>query len=162
MTEQTTNTTPATTSRRSTAITPFEEMERLFENFFPRSLLRPVQWPDWAELAAPFEGRSPKVDVIERDDEVVVRAELPGVSKEDIDLSLSDDSLTIKATTRKEQESEEGDYHRREIVQGSFARTIALPAAVQGDKAKASFKDGVLELTLPKAAPAQRHTIKVE
>ncbi len=149
---------------RARALNPFEEMDRLFEGFFPRSWMQPLRrdWPEWAEASAPFEGRVPKVDVVERDDAVVVRAELPGVCKDDLDISLTEDSVTISATTKQESESEEGDYHRREISRGSFARTVALPAAVQGDEAKASFNDGVLELTLPKAAPARRHTIKVE
>ncbi len=147
--------------QRVRAMNPFEEMDRLFEGFFPRGWMQPLR-PEWAETAAPFEGRIPKVDVVERDDSIVVRAELPGVKKDDMDISLTEDSVTITATTRQESEEEKGDYHRREISQGSFARTVALPAAVQGDEAKASFKDGVLELTLPKAAPARRHTIKVE
>ncbi len=150
--------------QRVRAMSPFDEMDRLFEDFFPRGWMQPLrhEWPAWAEVAAPFAGRSPKVDVVERDDSVVVRAELPGVNKDDMDISLTEDSVTINATTRQESEKEEGDYHRREISQGSFSRTVALPAAVQSEEAKASFKDGVLELTLPKAAPAKRHTIKVE
>ena len=136
----------------------------MFEGFFPHGWMRPThgEWPAWAGLEAPFEGRMPKVDVMDRDDEVVVRAELPGVEKDDLDISLTDDSVTIKATTKQESEEEKGDYHRREISQGSFSRMIALPASVQGDQAKARFKDGILELTLPKKTPAKRHSIKVE
>jgi HSP20 family protein len=99
---------------------------------------------------------------MDRDKEVVVRAKLPGVEKDDLDISLTDDSVTIKASTRQESDEEEGDYHHREISRGSFSRTIALPASVQGDQAKAQFKDGILELTLSKAVPAKRHSIKVE
>ncbi len=150
--------------QRVRAVNPFEEMDRLFESFFPRSWMQPVrrEWPEWAELTVPFEGRIPKVDVVERDDSVVVRAELPGVDKKDLDISLTEDSVTITAEIKKESEEEKGDYHRREISRGSFSRSVTLPAAVQGDQAKADFKDGVLELTLPKAAPAKRHSIKVE
>ena len=151
--------------RRRGALSPFEEMDRMFESLFPRGWMRPLseQWPEWASLAAPFEGRTPNVDVIDHDNEVVVRAELPGVEKDDLDVSVTEDSVTIKATTRQEKEEEkEGEYHRREISQGSFARTVALPSAVQSDAAKASFKNGVLELTLPKATPAKRHSVKVE
>ncbi|NOY62734.1 MAG: Hsp20/alpha crystallin family protein [Gammaproteobacteria bacterium] len=150
--------------RRGRSVNPFEEMDRLFEGFFPSGWVQPVrsQWPEWSELGAPFEGRTPKVDVVERDDSIVVRAELPGVDRDNLDISLTEDSVTISATTKQESTKEEGDYHRREISQGTFSRTVALPAAVQGDQAKASFKDGVLELVLPKAAPAKRHSIKVE
>jgi len=150
--------------RRHRAINPFEEMDRIFEGFFPHGWMHPAQreWPTWAGLKTPFEGHIPKVDVVDRDGEVVIRAELPGVEKDNLDISLTDDSVTIKASTKQESEEEKGDYHRREISQGSFSRTIALPASVQGDQAKAKFKDGLLELTLPKKAPAKRHNIKVE
>ncbi|HEB63644.1 MAG TPA: Hsp20/alpha crystallin family protein [Gammaproteobacteria bacterium] len=150
--------------QRTRAMNPFDDMEQLFEGFFPRGWMQSMrrQWPEWAELGAPFEGRIPKVDVVEQDETVVVRAELPGVDKDHLDISLTEESVTISATTKQESEEEKGDYHRREISQGSFSRTVALPAMVQGEQAKASFKDGILELTLPKAAPAKRHNIKVE
>jgi len=150
--------------RQRRAMSPFDEMDRMFEGFFPRGWMRPMRmdWPEWSTLQAPFEGRTPKVDVVERDNEVVVRAELPGVDKDNLDVSVTDDSVTIKATTQQESEEEKDDYHRREISQGSFSRTVALPASVQSDQAKASFKNGMLELTLPKAVPAKRHNIKVE
>jgi len=147
---------------RARAMSPFEEMDRLFEGFFPRGWMQPLRSEWTTELKVPFDGRVPKVDVVERDDSVVVRAELPGADKKDLDVSLTEDSITISASTKQESEKEEGDYHRREISQGSFSRTVALPVAVQSDQAKASFNNGVLELTLPKAAPARRHSVKVE
>jgi HSP20 family protein len=150
------------TATPARALTPFEEMERLFESFFPRGWLRPwrFDWPSWpAEWA---EVRLPSVDVIDRDDEVVVRAELPGVDKKDLDVSLSENTLTIKGSTQREEKEEKGDYYRREISQASFARTITLPAEVDGERAKANFKDGVLELVLPKREKAKRQSIKVE
>ncbi|HHH35588.1 MAG TPA: Hsp20/alpha crystallin family protein [Gammaproteobacteria bacterium] len=148
----------------SRAMSPFEEMDRLFESFFPRSWLRPMrwEWPSVGELAAPFEGRLPKVDVVDRDSDILVRAELPGVDKKDLDISITDNTVTIHATTSREQEREEGEYYRREITRGSFARTVALPAEVDADGARASFKDGILELTVPKVAKAQRRRITVE
>ncbi len=143
--------------------TPFDEMERLFESFLPRGWLRPArwEWPEWSELAAPFEGRAPKVDVVERDEDILVKAELPGVDKKDLDVSVTDNTLTIRATTREETEKEEGEYHRREIVSGAFARSILLPAEVDGDQARASFKDGLLEITIPKVTKARRRRIEV-
>ncbi len=147
--------------REGRSLSPFAEMDRLFEGFFPSGWIRPLQHV-WPELAAPFAGRAPKVDILERDEEIVVRAELPGVDKNKLDVSLTDDSVTIKATMKQENEEEIGDYHHREISQGSFSRRVTLPIVVQSDKAHAAFKNGVLTLTLPKAAPAKRHNIKVE
>jgi HSP20 family protein len=143
------------------ALSPFEEMERMFEGFFPRGWMRPwrFEWPAWPELA---EARLPSVDVIDRDDEVLVRAELPGVDKKDLDVSMTEDTVTIKGTTQREEKEEKGDYYRHEIARGAFARTVTLPAEVDGTRAKAAFKDGVLELVLPKREKAKRHSIKVE
>ncbi len=150
--------------KQSRPLTPFDEMERIFESFFPRGWMRPMrwEWPEWSISETPFTGLTPKVDLVERDKEIVIRAELPGVDKDNLDISLTDDSVTINATTSKESEEEKGDYHRREISRGSFSRTLALPSAVKADDTKASFKDGVLELILQKQAPAKRHSIKVE
>lgn len=104
----------------------------------------------------------PRVDVVERDNEFLVRAELPGVEKDKVDISLTDDSVTIKAETKTEHKEEKGNYYRCEITQGSYARTVALPAVINTEQAKASFKDGLLELTLPKIEKAKRRSIKVE
>ena len=75
---------------------------------------------------------------------------------------MGDDSVTIRGETRKETKEEKGDYHRCEISHGSFSRTVALPAAVDGAKAAAIFKDGILELTLPKVQATKRHKIAVK
>jgi len=146
------------------ALSPLEEMERMFDSFFPRGWLRPArwEWPSWAEVPAPFEGKTPRVDVIERDDEVVVKAELPGVRKEDVEVSLTDNSVCIKGSTSHEEKQEKGDYYRREMSRGEFARTVALPSEVDGDKAKARFADGVLEVVVPKVAKAKRRSVKVD
>jgi HSP20 family protein len=104
----------------------------------------------------------PKVDVIDRDEEVVVRAEVPGVEKDDLEVSVSDNTVTIKGETKHEQKEEKGNYFRSEISRGSFTRTVTLPGVVDTDKAKASFKDGVLELTMPKGEKARRRTVKVD
>jgi len=148
----------------SRALSPFEEMDRMFEGFFPRGRLRPFrwEWPSWGELPAAFEGKMPKVDVIDRDEEILVRAEVPGVEKKDLDVSMTDNTVTIKGSTRHEEKEEMGDYYRCEISRGTFSRTVALPGGVDGSKAKASFKDGVLELTLPKLEKSKRHSIKLD
>ena len=151
--------------RSSGWMSPFDDWERMFEDFLGRRGLFPSRWemPPVGELA-PFQGRRPRVDVADRENEVQVRAELPGVKKEDLDISVSEGAVTIKASTREEKEEgeKEGDYYRREIATGSFARTVALPADVDADKARARFEDGVLELTLHKREQAKRRQIKVE
>ncbi|MEJ2347405.1 MAG: Hsp20/alpha crystallin family protein [Gammaproteobacteria bacterium] len=146
------------------AVSPFDEMDRLFENFFPRGWMRPFrwEWPSWGDSQVPIEARAPKVDVVERDNEIVVKAEVPGVKKEDLDVSVTSNTVTIKGTTSHEEKEEKGDYYRCEISRGSFSRTVALPGEVDSDGAKASFKDGVLELTMPKVETAKRRSVKVE
>ena len=148
------------------ALTPFDEMEqlmeRMFEGWLPRGWLRPlhVGRPALHELA--LEGWAPKVDVIERDEDVLVRAEIAGVEKKDLDVSVTDNSVTIKGETRYEGKEDKGHYYRREISRGAFARMVRLPAEVDTEKAKADFKDGVLELTMPKLAKSRRRSIKFE
>jgi HSP20 family protein len=149
---------------RARPLTPFEDMESFFDQFYVRPWFRPFRrdLPTWGELARPFEDRIPNMDVIDRDKELVVRAEIPGVKKEDLEVSLSDNRLTIKGSTRHEEtKEEEGEYSRRELSRGTFSRTVTLPSDVDGEKAKAEFKDGVLEMTLPKQKPSKRHRIRV-
>jgi HSP20 family protein len=145
------------------ALTPFEEMERLFDAFSHRSWMRPwrFDWPALPEAILPLNGRFPRVDVIDDETEVVVRAEVPGVEKKDIDISVGEDSVTIKGSTRHEEKESKGDYYRHELSTGAFSRTVGLPAAVDGTKAKAEFKDGILELTLPKVEKAKRHSVRI-
>jgi HSP20 family protein len=139
-------------------------MDRFMGDVFRRGWMRPSawNWPDLPPMGNVFEGRWPRVDVIDRDDEVIVNVEAPGVNKEDLDVSLGDDNVTIRAASKREVKEEKGHYFRCEIARGEFSRTIALPAAVDAAKAKASFKDGVLRLTLPKAQGAERRSIKIE
>lgn len=145
-------------------LTPFEDMEKLFEGFFPRHMLRQFKydWPSTSKLAAPFEGHMPKVDIVDRDNEIFVRAELPGVDKKDIDISMTDNTVTIKGETKKEEKEEKGDYYRCETSRGCYTRTLTLPAEVNSEKTNAIFKDGVLELTMPKMEGAKRRNIKVD
>lgn len=143
-------------------LSPFEEMDRLFDAYFNRGWLRPFQWPSVSKAAAPFEGRMPNVDLIERDDEIVVKAELPGVDKKDLDVSVTRNSVTIKGSTRHEEKEEKGDYHRCEISHGSYLRTMTLPADIDEERTRATFKDGMLELTLPKLEKSKRRTVRVE
>jgi HSP20 family protein len=145
----------------SRALSPFEEMDHMFEDFFPRRWMQPFRWemPHWPELT---ELKMPKVDVIDHDTEVVVKAELPGVQKDDINVSVTDSSVTIKGSTSHEEKEEKGNYYRREISRGSFSRTVALPSDVDADKAKANFTDGILVLTIPKVEKSHRKSVTVE
>lgn len=150
------------TPQRGQLLNPFDEMDRWFDEMFPRNWMQPFFRRGWPDFESPFGGKPPKVDVIDRDTEVVVRAELPGVHKEDLEVSLSDNMLTIRAHSRRETTDEKGHYHRREIATGELERSLRLPANVEGDKTKATFKDGVLELVAPKVAGAARQNIKIE
>jgi len=152
--------------RRSGAavFSPFDEMERLF-NEMSRGLMRPFGggWPDFGSLpSAPFEGRQPKVDLIDREDEIVLKAELPGVKKEDLEVTMGDNTVTIRASTSHEEKDENGDYYRKEITRGEFVRTIPIPETIDESKVSASFKDGILELKMPKVEEAKPRQIKVE
>jgi HSP20 family protein len=103
----------------------------------------------------------PSVDVIDRDDEVVVRAEVPGFRKDDIEVSVSGNMLTIRGETRREVTTEKGDFYRSEISRGAFVRSVSLPAEVDESKAQATMKDGLLELVLPKLEKSKRRTITI-
>jgi len=146
------------------ALTPFEEFDRYFENLFSRGWLRPThwEWPNWAETTAPFGGKLPKVDVIDREKEVLVRAEVPGVEKDKLDISVSENTITIKGTAHHEEKEEKGEYYRCETSHGMFSRTVTLPTDVDSEHSKAKYKDGVLEITVPKVKKAQRRTVKIE
>jgi HSP20 family protein len=145
-------------------LNPFEEMDRFFENQLSTNWMHPLQWirPSWSRLGEPFEGKMPNVDVIDREKEILVRAELPGVDKKDLDISVTKNTVTIKGSTSREEKEEKGNYYRCEISRGAYSRTLSLPSDVNEDKAKADFKDGILELTLPKVTTEKRRTIKIQ
>ncbi len=143
---------------------PIDEIERLFENWVPANWLRPLARERRSLLSAfpaQFELKVPNIDVVDRDTEIVVRAEVPGVDKKDLDVSVNGRSLTIKGSSESKSEEEKGDYYRCEISQGSFARTVRLPEEVDGARTKSTFKDGLLELRLPKTVKSHRQAIKV-
>jgi len=141
------------------SMSPFEEMDRWMDQL-SRGLFHPSRW-DWPTMPQLRTGM-PKVDVVERDNEVLIRAEVPGVKKEDLEVSMTDNTVTIKGHTSHEEKEEKGDYYRHEISKGSFSRTVALPGDVDNDKAKTKFKDGVLEVTVPKVEKAKRKNIKLD
>jgi HSP20 family protein len=151
-----------TQPQRGQFTSPFDELEQWFDEV-RRNWMQPFFFGrGWPEREFPFGSRMPRVDVIDREQELLVRAELPGVSKENIDLSLQDNTLSIRATIRHDEEEEKGQFYRRELSRGEFQRSVRLPCPVEGDKVKANFKDGVLELIIPKIASSKRQKIKVE
>jgi len=105
---------------------------------------------------------SPAVDLYETDENLVVKAELPGLDKKDIKLTLSDGLLTIAGERKQEKETKGKNYHRVESSYGSFQRAISLPVPVQADKIKADYKRGVLEIILPKAEEAKTREIQID
>jgi len=154
----------ATSDNPLKALRTFEEMDNMFDEFFSRGWMRPFRFshPSWSHLPAPFKGRTPQVNVIDRDNEVYIKAELPGIDKDDIDISITSNSVTIKGSTKEEAKEEKGDFHRYEISEGSFSRSLSLPSEVDTDGAKAKFKHGVLKLTIPKVKKSLHKTVKID
>lgn len=133
---------------------PILEMERAFDRFIGRN---------WSvDNLFQVEGlRVPSLDIVDRDKEVLVRAEIPGIDKKDIKVSLTDNVLTIKAKTSKEETEEKGDYYRKEIFSSSFARSVTVPTNVDITRAAANLKDGILEIKLPKVESSKCCNIAV-
>lgn len=131
-----------------------DEMNRLFDSFF-------TGWPERRKdlLASEW---APSIDVAETDEEIVVTAELPGVKQDEVDITITDDVLTLKGEKKEEKEVKEKNYHRVERSYGSFQRSISLPTGVKSDEAKAAYKDGVLHITVPKAEEAKPKQIKID
>ena len=130
-----------------------EAMDRLFDE----SVVR----PRGGALAPRMRGAL-AVDMYETDEDIVVRASMPGVGPDDLDISITGDTLTIKGESTKEEKVEEENYICRERYYGTFSRSIAIPASVEADKAEAEFEDGVLTLRLPKAEEMKPKSIKVK
>jgi HSP20 family protein len=102
------------------------------------------------------------VDMYETDQDVVVKSAVPGIKPDDIDITITGDTLTIKGETKAEEKVEETNYIRQERRYGAFARSLPLPTAIVAEKAKAEFEDGMLTLTLPKAEEVKPKSIKVK
>jgi HSP20 family protein len=130
-----------------------DEIDRLFE----RSLVRPFRdWPEQRES-----GRGVSVDVYESNGDLVVQAELPGLKSEDVDISLSDNRLTIKGEFQTKDAGERGNVHFQERRYGKFERSFVLPTGVDTDAIEAEFEDGVLKVTLPKPEEAKPKKIPI-
>jgi len=136
------------------------EMDRMMEDFFGRRF-RPL-WPERWFGTEGLEVSAPAVDLFEDKDDIVVKAEIPGMDKDNIEVNLTDHMLTIKGEKKKEEEVKKENYYRAERSYGSFVRTLELPKEVHADKVKATFKNGVLEVRLPKTEQAKAKEIKVK
>jgi HSP20 family protein len=128
-----------------------DELDRLFES----------PWTELTRTSQLLSGWTPALDVHEDKDNFVVRAELPGMKREDIDVSLHDGALSISGERKTEKKYEEAEVYRTERCFGKFQRTVTLPAPVAADKVKAQYKDGVLTITLPKTEEAKPKQIDV-
>jgi len=132
------------------------QMNSLFDDFFSGFDALPRR-----PAADGFGAFSPSIDVKEGDKEFVIRAELPGVEEKDIDITVTSDAVTIKGEKKEEKEDKGKNYYYMERSYGSFNRTIPLGAETQAEKAEASFKNGVLHITLPKSPTAKAKGTKV-
>ena len=131
-------------------VTVRDDVDRLLDTFFGR------------ESAVYDECWRPAVDIEENNGNLVVKAELPGISKQDIKVSVKDDMLTIMGERKRENEQKDRLFHRVERCYGQFRRMIRLPAQVDADKVKAAYKDGVLQITLPKPESMKPKQIDVD
>ncbi len=135
---------------------PFWDLEKFFEEW--------SEWPGLELMSTPSK-RTPRMDVYEEEGEVVVEAELPGIQAKDIDVNVKDNMLTVKAEKKEEKEEKGKGYYRREMSRGFYSRAVALPVAVEGEKASAKCKDGVLTVRVPKkeeVVEEEGNKIKVE
>ena len=128
-----------------------DEMNRLFDDFFER----PVTRPEWTGGVW-----CPCVDMSETKDNVIIKTEIPGISKDDVKVSVQDNVLTLSGEKKQEKEKD-ANYHRIERSYGSFSRSFTLPTSVQPDKVKANYKDGVLNITLPKSEEVKPKEIPI-
>ena len=138
---------------------PLEEMERVFDDLFQRRFFAPSWMPRFK--LPEFTDVSTSVDMFEEGDNLVIKAELPGMKKEDINVDLKDDVITISGEKKSEEKTERKDFHRVERSFGSFTRRLRLPVEIKADKVEASFKDGVLEIKMPKSEAAKQNSKKI-
>jgi HSP20 family protein len=129
-----------------------EAMDRLFDDAFTR----PLSIRDGWSIA------SPAIDMYQTENEVVVKASIPGMKTEDVQINITGDVLTLQGEVKQEEERKDKAWHIREQRFGSFERSIALPTTVKTDKAEAVFENGVLTITLPKADEVKPKTINIK
>jgi HSP20 family protein len=125
-------------------------MDRAFDDFFSRS---PITYNGIGSI---------DVNMLQTDKDVIVKASIPGVKLEDINITISGDTLTLRGEMKDDQEYKDANYHIREMRQDSFSRTMTLPVKVDSDKAKAEFENGILCLTMPKTEEVKPKTITIK
>ena len=140
-------------------VSPFDEMERMFSDFMNQRFFAPswmprLKFPDLTDV-------STSIDMFEEGDNLVIKAEIPGMKKEEISIDFAGDVVSISGEKKTEEKTERKDYYRVERSFGSFSRKLQLPVEIQVDKATASFKDGVLEIRMPKSEAAKKKTRKI-
>src|SRR5262245_16422086 len=127
------------------------EMNRMFDQFFRSGNSEEAKVSTWR----------PSVDIYETDDALVIKAELPGVSKDDVSVEVHQNTLTLRGQRKHEAEVKDEQYHRVERSYGSFQRSFTLPSTVDAEKVQATFKDGILELHLPRLESAKPRQIAI-
>ena len=137
----------------SEMVTLRDAMDRLFDEAFTRP---------WGLADGGRGSGMPAIDMYQTDDDVVVKAVVPGMKPEEVQISVTGDVLTIKGETKSENDTKEKAYHIREQRWGSFERSVSLPTAVKSDKAEAAFENGVLTITLPKAEDVKPKMISIK
>ena len=148
------------------AVRPFtHSMEEFFGNHFPRHWMEGFfepevrRWPFWGDVEQTFDV-FPKVDIVDRDEALIVRAEMPGIRKEDLDITLTGDRLTLEARREFKEEEKKEDFYRHEMAYGRLYRAIHLPVEIKVDDVKAELAEGILEIYLPKVEATE--PLKVE
>lgn len=139
---------------------PFREMMSLrdaMDKLFEDSFVRPSRllWPVLGRGELP-------IDMYQTDNDVVVKTSIPGLKPEEVDISITGDTLTIKGEHKEEKEAKEQDYFCKELRYGAFSRSVTIPVPVKAEKAEATFENGMLTITLPKAEQAKPKQIKVK
>lgn len=148
--------------RRSPELWPrrIPDVDTLFDRMFGSSWLRPISRMEWPSQALAVD--APAVDLYEEKDDLVLKAEIPGLNKDEIDVTVSGSTLTIKGEKKKEEEIKEKDYYRCERSFGAFSRVIELPVDIKTDGVKATFKNGLLEVRMPKTEEAKNNVVHVK
>ncbi len=129
-----------------------EEIDKLFDSFFGRKSL-------FAEKELSF---SPSIDVEETENSFLIKAEVPGIKKEDIKVTIDEDGITISGERKKDKEEKGKTYHRIEMAYGKFKRYIPFPREVEPDKAKAKYKEGILHIEIPKSEKAKPKEVEIK
>ena len=142
-----------------TGLLSFDDFDHFFNDFLSNRWPRLLDWNTPNLSPTSF----PRVDIIDHDQSIEVHAALPGVKKEDVSVSIHHQTITISTTSKEEKKEEEpGKYFRREISHGEFQRSLSLPDNIDDEQAKASFKDGILTVTIPKTEKTKNKHLEIE